>query len=167
MIAYGIADEKSDMRVHVSVCTDLAYIFETEAMRQFLGGDGADLPRKPARQPGVSTPTAYGVIVPVWLCDFVTAVSYAGVVDEKPTAKWTTSEKGAWAASVVAGLARLGRLPLFIRDASEHWSRDVQISGTDVIVSEKFRIQTKCDWKASPTGNLYIQTHEANPLGMH
>lgn len=167
MIAYGIANEKSDMRVHVSVCTDFAYVFETEAMRKFLGSDGAGLCRKPAYQAGVSQPTAYGLLVPVWLADFVTAVSYAGVVDEKPTAKWTTSEKGAWAAAVVAGLARLGRLPLFIRDASEHWDREVQISGTDVIVSEKFRIQTKCDWKASPTGNLYIQTHETNPLGMH
>jgi hypothetical protein len=167
VIAYGIANETSDMRVHVSVCTDLAYIFETEAMRKFIASNGDFLRRVRAYQFGVSTPTAYGLLVPLRSADFVTAVSYSGIEDSKPSQDWSTTKKGAWAASIVACLANLGRLPLYIRDASEHWSREVQISGTDVIVSESFRIQTKCDWRASPTGNLFIQTHEANPRGMH
>jgi len=167
VIAYGIANEKSDMRVHVSVCTDFAYVFETEAMRKFIASYGDSLRRAPAYQPGVAAATAYGFLVPLRLAEFVTAVSYSGITYSKPSVDWATTEKGAWAASIVAGLAKLGRLPLFIRDASEHWSRELQISGTDVVVSEKFRIQTKCDWRSSPTGNLFIQTHETNPLGMH
>lgn len=167
MIAYGIATEQSDMRVHVSVCTNLAFVFETEAMRKFVNEDPAGFRDVPAYQPGVKGATARGLLVPVWLAGFVEAVSYEGHVDVKPSAAWTTSQKGEWAASVVAELAKCGRLPLYIRNASEHWSRKVQISGTDVKVSEAFRIQTKCDWSSCPEGNLFIQTHEINPLGMH
>lgn len=167
MIAYGIATEQSDIRVHVSVCTDVAFVFETEAMRTFLADNQGLFRDVPAYQPRVKGATARGLLVPVWLCGFVEAVSYEGHVDVKPSPNWSTSEKGSWAASVVASLAQRGRLPLYIRNASEHWSRSVQISGTDVIVSEAFRIQTKCDWKSCPDGNLFIQTHEINPLGMH
>lgn len=167
MIAYGIATEQSDIRVHVSVCTDLAFVFETEAMRRFVAEDPGAFRDVPAYQQGVKAATARGLLVPVWLAGFVEAVSYAGYVDVKPSDTWSTSQKGDWAASVVAALAKAGRVPLYIKDASEHWSRKVQISGTDVIVSENFRIQTKCDWKACPEGNLFIQTHEINPLGMH
>ena len=167
MIAYGIATEQSDVRVHVSVCTNLAFVFETEAMRKFIAEDQTGFREVPAYQPGVKGPTARGLLVPVWLAEFVETVSYEGHVDVKPSSTWSTSQKGEWAASVVSTLAKAGRLPLHIKNASEQWSRKVQISGTDVIVSEAFRIQTKCDSMSCPEGNLFIQTHEINPLGMH
>ena len=42
--------------------------------------------------------------------------------------------------------------------------RTMQISGTDILVSARYKIQVKCDWRVGDTGNIYLQTQERNPL---
>lgn len=62
---------------------------------------------------------------------------------------------------------RAGKFPLHdwvdIKSAN---TKELQISGTDIVLTCNKRIQVKCDWRG---GNpyLYIQTHECNPKGNH
>lgn len=161
MIKHGIEEERSDIRVHVFY--NNACVYETQKMRDYLRENSSLRTANATTIVGGSEiKTSRGILVPVSECEFICKVETGCVPPE--LGPNDHSEKGRWAADVVANMARKGMLPLFIRDASESWERSVQIEGTDVIVKELFRIQTKCDLRISDTGNLFVQTHEINPL---
>jgi hypothetical protein len=123
----------------------------------------------PAYQPGVSGATGLGYPVPL-----------IDVFDlrepEWPFERWwerfdvsqLTSRKGAHAVDVVTHILDDGRFPLWGANGENSNDFDIQVSGTDMIVVGKWRIQVKCDYKAGPrpkgTGNLYVQVAERNPL---
>ena len=87
------------------------------------------------------------------------------------TSEMTLAERGAAAVCVVKAAIRSNRFPLWVCDivTSDH---ELDINGTDIIVNAKRRIQVKCDWRACTrndggTGNLFVQTHERNPLKIY
>lgn len=164
MIKHGIEDEHSDIRVHVF--SNMACVFETQKMRDYLQSSRSLIQASASTEiRGTKIKTSHGILVPVSKCEFICEVVTGEAAPVFGASDHT--EKGRWAAGVVALMARRGILPLFIRDASESWERSVQLEGTDVIVQERFLIQTKCDLRISETGNLFIQTHEINPLQKH
>lgn len=169
LFQYGIQNERSDIRAHVSPLGKMVHVFQTRKMIEFLNEHGASLKTAPAFQPGVMGRTAEGYKVPLRLCGplvrCLNFVSYPW--DTFPPKTATTSEKGAAAVAVVVALLGMGRFPLWVV-AHDDTRKTIQISGTDIVVFANQRIQVKCDYSACPmesggTGNLYIQFAERNP----
>ena len=163
---YGIFQEDSHFRAHVAPKARIIYTFITKDIIQNLKQN--TYPKKPAKQDGVNYATAEGYIVP---CDlnfirpvFWHSTDWWSVFNESDS----TTEKGLKAVNVVKMLMRTGRFPFWV---IPEIVGDVKmdISGTDIIVSGIWKTQVKCDFPAGPkekkcTGNLFIQTHELNPL---
>lgn len=74
-----------------------------------------------------------------------------------------TSEKGSRAVYCVKEMLKRNLIP-FAFNVDEITDRTMQISGTDILVSARYRIQIKCDWAIGETGNIYLQTQECNPF---
>jgi hypothetical protein len=170
LIDYGINQENSDIRAHVSPLAQIVYVYRTEEMLDLIA-TGA-YPVKSARQPGFDIVTATGWCVPI-----------SDVVGIRPVAwktcpLWsgfgtnqydkTTTVKGELACELVQRLLRMGRFPLWVVAVESCEDKDMQVDGTDILVRGTWKIQTKCDWLAAPkehggTGNLFIQRSEINP----
>ena len=127
-----------------------------------------------AFQPGFQHPTAVGSIVKPESIDNLKSIPIADWRFDGFTEDLSTSEKGNRAVLIVQDLLKAGAFPLwvegeFIKDTQ------IQIKGTDVIVKGQWKIEVKCDFRASEkrrlpdprcTGNLFLQTAECNPLNM-
>jgi len=169
LFEYGIQVENSDIRAHVSVVNQTIYVFETksgiEAIRQH------DIEKKPAFQNGVRGKTAEGWPVPVELIEDLRHIwlpEWEGWEHADPA--WNTTKKGRFAVRCVTDAMKAGVFPLWI-DATETDRENVQVSGTDIVLFCRKRIQVKCDWrcgtKPAGTGNLFLQCAERNPLRRH
>ena len=84
----------------------------------------------------------------------------------------STSEKGDRAVDIVSAFLKSGRFPLWL-EGEFVTDREIQITGTDIKVKGNWKIEVKCDFRASDergqphpncTGNLYLQVAERNPL---
>lgn len=170
MREYGIADEESDIRVHVSPLAKTFYVFKTSDIKKLIKENSYEI--KEAYQPNVPEPTAIGYLVPIEKVPNLKAIHL-------PEAKiWamfgkkdnlSTSKKGELATRAVLAMLSKGKFPLEIMAKSEE-DIDLQISGTDIHIRLDLKIQVKCDWLAASkenggTGNFYIQKDEINPLG--
>ena len=163
LVEHGIFCEKSDIRAHVS--NRIVYVFKTRLVVKTISENRYRSVF--AKQPGVKYATARGFLVPpkdipgCQLCRHE-PWPYWSYFD----AKWDTSRKGRWAVCCVTDMIERGRFPLWLPAKQ---TRDIQLdrAGTDIVVAADKRIQVKCDYPASKTGNLYIQTHEINPLNKH
>ena len=173
LVDYGIFTEQSDIRVHVGPKAQTVYVYRTSAMCEFVELNKYKYETKTASQPGYSQPTALGYCIPITDIPFIRKLNFKSYNWQSfPPVTASTSEKGAAAVNVVCELLRMGRFPLWVDNATESDSKTIQISGTDIIVTGKHRIQVKCDYPAAPreqggSGNLYIQIKERNPFGMH
>lgn len=169
LFAYGIFDEQSDIRVHVGVASKCLYVFQTDIARKYLLRTGHRYELRPAYQPGVAGMTALGWKIPWKTIPGIKKVSGCDYPHWKAFALTdSTTEKGRKAVAIVQLFMRDGRFPLWLSSHETHDTK-MQISGTDLIVWHKTRIQVKCDWNAGDggatcTGNIYIQTAERNPL---
>lgn len=168
LVPYGIAEEQSDIRAHVSVVGRVVYVYPTVDCIATI--DSKTYPKAPAYQKDIQT--AEGYLVPpddithlkrIQIPDIIMGVANFSEYDN-------TSLKGNKAVFVVKYLLRAGLFPLWTEPTLID-DVDMQVSGMDIIVKLNTRIQVKCDWKAGTeagcTGNLYIQTAECNPFGMH
>ncbi len=165
---YGIAQEQSDIRAHVAVAMRTIFVFRTKIAAALLGRPH-QYRLVSAGQPGVEGPTATGYLVPPGDIPGIRRIEcckdprwWAHFTDERAD----TGAKGDAAVGVVVWLLRYGRFPLWV-DADESEDRDIQRSGTDIIVCCKQRIQVKCDWHAgnpAKSGCLFLQVSERNPL---
>lgn len=165
LFPHGIFEENSDVRAHVSVLEQIIYVFPTR------NGINAIKVHDPilvsAGQPGVVGATATGWLVrPDWIED-IRKVKFQswerwGEFDEG----LSTNKKGRLAVECVIEIMRRGRYPFWI-DATEDQRENIQISGTDILVFCKKRIQVKCDYPVGRTGNLFLQKSERNPLKRH
>ena len=170
---YGIFTEQSDIRAHVGPKAKTVYVYQTAAMREFVELNQYKYATKPAYQPGYSQPTASGYCVPISDAPFIRRLRFESYDwDKFPAVSASTSEKGAAAVRVICELLRIGRFPLWVGGAQESNDPSIQISGTDIVVIGKHKIQVKCDYLAGPkesgcSGNLYIQIKERNPFGLH
>ena len=164
---YGIFQENSYIRAHVGPVAKKVYAYKTSDMIDMILS--REFKRKDAGQEGVVGVTGYGPIVPIEECTFVRPISWTST-------KWwewfsiadDLAKRGKTAVKVISELLRQGRFPLFVIP-QEVTDIKMDIDGTDIIISGKWHVQVKCDWKAGPknitgcTGNLFIQTHERNP----
>jgi hypothetical protein len=169
MIKYGLEKEKSDIRAHVSCPGKHIIAFRTEDMLCLINNN--DFPSVNAYQQNVDYATAIGLLVPI------SATKGFSVI--VPSTRWDwdrwfsnieqmkTSEKGRAAVITVKAAIKAGVFPLW-PDCYENKNIATDISGTDIIVKANRRIQVKYDHTAhcghGGTGNLFIQTHETNPL---
>lgn len=168
---YGIQTEQSDIRAHVSPGACAMFVFPTQSavavMRKY--------PKRTASQPGVIGKTAEGYIVPVADIPDLWALRIDPSFFDGFNECLSTSEKGDRAVKLVIAALKNGGFPLPVH-ANFSTERNIQISGTDVIVVGKWRIEIKCDYWASMekgkpnarcTGNVFLQIAERNPLARH
>lgn len=166
---YGIHNESSDIRAHVGMLTNRVYVFSTaDGKRVFKEWKDRKEQSLPAYQLGVETPTAWGFAVPWNSIPNIKVVKFPRewAIDFSFTS--LTTEKGRVAVDIVTKLLKQGSFPLWI-EGIECQDREINISGTDIIVKGKWKIQVKCDAKCGHreyggSGNLYLQICEANPL---
>lgn len=167
LIEHGIYNEESDIRAHVSPTTKSIFVFRTPEMINLLFEN--NYKEAPATQQGTDEITANGLLVPVDDIPDLRILKYNSFEWWKDfSKKMSTSERGKQAVVVVNRIIKIGRFPLWcdpiiIEDVK------IDISGTDMLVVGKWKIQVKCDYDAGykkdgGTGNLYIQTHERNPF---
>lgn len=164
---YGIMTEASDIRAHVGVLARTIYVFQTEKARKLIEADPQKYEIRSAGQPGVKGTTAMGWLVPATDIPGIRGLRYDSYAWGGFSERDSTSEKGRKAVEVVTALLRIGRFPLWM-DAAESKDTTLQITGTDIIIFHKARIQVKCDWRCGGgegcTGNLFLQKSERNPL---
>jgi hypothetical protein len=168
LFEYGIQNEESDIRAHVSVTNKSIYVFQT--MRGIEAIKKHSPPIRTATQPGANgKPTAEGWLVDIdWIID-LRCLNFKTWRWDKFSEALSTSEKGKIAVECVIEILKMGRFPLWI-NAKDEDRRDIQIKGTDILLFCHQRIQAKCDWRAGKkplgTGNLFLQKAERNPFGM-
>jgi hypothetical protein len=168
LFEYGIHNEASNIRAHVAPLACCVFVFPTICGVRAMKGKQ----KKFAYQPGVDYPTAEGALVkPREIANLRTIKIHPSRL-EGFSEDLTTSEKGDKAVEIVQAMLKHGKFPLwfegeFVKDV------DVQTTGTDVIVQGKWKIEVKCDYRASTergepnklcTGNLFLQTAERNPF---
>lgn len=167
---YGIDDEQSDIRAHVSLPGKYVTVYRTADMVSLIANNSYR--QRTATQPGVDFVTARGWLVP--LCDI--QPQYALKSEAFPWHRWdhdkmNCAQKGDMAVTCVKAAIIANKFPLWVC-GYVNGDKELDIKGTDIIVSAKRHIQVKYDAPAYPkeeggTGNLYIQTHECNPLKMY
>lgn len=161
LIKYGIFEEKSDIRAHVTY--QKVFVFKTKELINLLRLKGDEFIKVPAYQANYNKPTAFGYLVkPIMINDirelhFKTWNEWNNF-DEK----WITTKKGKWAIRCIIELIKIGRFPFWL-EAKQTDNVKIDIQGTDILIVMDQKIQVKCDYPAFKTGNLYIQTHEINP----
>jgi len=168
LFEYGILQEKSDLRAHVSVVGECVYVFQTSsAVRAIKSHHYHEAPAYTG-----SILTAMGLLVPPFDIDGLRVVDIpADVVAAVDFNKAdNTTSKGNKAVEVVRVLLNRGLFPM---NAAPEIVEDkqMQISGLDILVKMEVKIQVKCDWKCGVSdgcsGNLYLQIAESNPYKQH
>lgn len=174
LVWYGIQDEDSHFRAHMT--KDKVFIFYTGDAQKLL--ERTDLKIGTATQPDWPEPTGLGILCP-WgkprkePCVFKRKRNGRDIFWVKDVKRWQskrpfnelwgTSKKGRYALACIKHLVVNGRFPL--PDSPQKTTLKEEIAGSDIkLHSNDQKIQIKCDWPASRTGNLYLQTAEFNPF---
>lgn len=177
MIDYGIQNESSHIRAHVCPKVRRVYTYPTAcgvaAIRsgKFRKVNGF--------QPGVTTATAEGYLVPPFEIAKCAAIQLNTSVWERLrfSKDDALDEKGKKAELLIKQMVLNGLLPI-PAIADNVREIDVQLLGGDVIIKpnairkDEIVIQVKCDYDGGErelggTGNLFLQVAESNPLGIH
>jgi hypothetical protein len=169
LVEYGIQNEGSNIRVHVCYVAKYAYEYPTQSGIDAIKNEG--LRRATATQPGVDFITARGVLVPPEAIDHC---RWYRIPDEilsshRISKSMSTSEKGDKAAHIVADMMRGNAMPILCGDGWVIVVRQKQLQFDGVDIRATVKIQVKLDMrgghkKFGGTGNLFLQTHERNPL---
>ena len=169
LFEYGIMIEKSDIRAHVSVVNRTIYVYKT------IEGIKAIEEYHPklvtAGQQGVDGITATGWLVkPDQINNMQRLRYYSWPKWSMFDPNMTTTQKGKLAVDCVINAIKLRPFPFFV-DTAQTDSQHLEISGTDILLWCKRKIQVKCDYycgeKPNGTGNLFLQKAERNPLKRH
>lgn len=172
MVQYGIQNEMSDFRAHVTYPIMRTYVFPTDKARSLIEqADHFGLVMKTIKTGTIETAQGYPVplsyieglqeiVIPpdVWRANFIDKAM-------------PTSTKGTIATSIVVALLKKDMVPLPVR-LQHADSKALQISGTDIIVNASLHLQVKCDMPGGErryggSGNLFIQIAECNPYRRH
>ncbi len=161
---YGIQNEESDLRAHVSVCNATVYTFLPSDAMDAINSHPEIQPRQ-AYQSGINFATANGYPMPTKYIHGIQAIKIPQHVfmDANFMQSDNTSAKGNKAVFCIKEMLKRNLIP-FAFNIEEVTDRTMQISGTDILISAKYKIQVKCDWRVGETGNVYLQTQECNPL---
>lgn len=161
---YGIQNEESDLRAHVSVCNATVYTFLPSAAMDAINSH-PEIQARQAFQTGVKFATANGYPMPIKYISGLSSIKIPQHIfmDANFLMSDSTSEKGNKAVFCIKEMLKRNLIP-FDFNIEEVTDRTMQIKGTDILISAKYRIQIKCDWRVGETGNIYLQTQECNPL---
>jgi len=169
-IEHGILQESCDYHCHVCFLEGTVYVYPTEM------GKKAVKARKgyehEAGQQGVDYKTGKGRIINPMDIDYCERYEIPKdlLSDNRLMPTYSTSQKGAAAVRIVAGLLKrkIVKIPL---QSVEITDEDLQIKGVDMIVHCKIKLQIKCDkaggmraFKYRDPAGIFLQTHERNPL---
>ena len=162
LFQYGIHQEKSDIRAHVSPVDKTIYIFKTEDGRKAIKKFN---PQKvPAMQSGYKKVTATGYLIKLNWIENLKRIRFETWPRWNEFSKYLdTSQKGKLAMDCVRDCIKSGLIP-FGAKILEIRDKDMQIQGTDIILFCQRKIQIKCDYPIGNTGNLFLQDEEINPL---
>jgi hypothetical protein len=172
LVNYGIQNEGSDIRAHVAVLARVVYVYKTRVGHNAINPDKHKL--VPGRQLDKNghdmIVTAAGYLVPPDDIPGLRTIFVPDQIWELANFDKTqgTSEKGNKAVRIVKWLLNNGRFPIWVHPEIIE-DADLQISGTDILVRAKTKIQVKCDYRAGTgapgcTGNLFLQIAESNPF---
>lgn len=172
LVSYGIHNEGSDIRAHVCVNARVVYVYPTS--------DGLDVisagTYKPLPVYTGNIQTATGYAVPPSNIKRCLPVGVKSLFAKHPIAFTdSTKVKGDKAVAIVLDMLKIGYFPFFVA-TEEVTDKMLQISGTDIYVNAKMKIQVKCDYEGGEpkregvkgervTGNLFLQIAECNPYG--
>jgi len=165
LIPYGILEEESNIRVHIA--NRKIFVFKTfdgkKLVEEFIA---QKIKLTKAFQLNVDEATAYGYPVKPELIKNIKELHFDSWEEwDYFNKKWSTTEKGKWAVRCVIKLIELGLFPLWL-DVKQNENIELDIKGTDIFIGSQ-HIQVKCDYRFSDTGNLFLQTHESNPLKLY
>lgn len=173
LVEHGIQTENSHLRAHVCPLAHKVYVFPTQnALDAIASGR---YPQRPARQPGIDVITAMGYLVPPFDIEQCVGIALRPAVWDSISWDGSTRWKGRQATTLVMGMIRRGMFPI-PAIGTEIEDQDLQIDGTDIIIragairQQDIIIQVKCDYPGGElpgSGNLYLQTEECNPFGIH
>jgi hypothetical protein len=169
LVDYGIQNEQSDIRAHVSVLTKRVYVFDTSIGRELA--ESGQYPEGKAYTGRIIT--GVGALVPPRDIEGLRAIPIPDDIwAKREISKFdNTGTKGDKAVLIVSDMLKCGLIPVELR-IDQITDETLQIEGLDIVVAAKVRIQVKCDYKAGPrkwggTGNLFLQVAECNPLGAY
>lgn len=159
LVNYGIQNEGSDLRAHVSVCNATVYVFPTESGRQAI--KRGNIQGRPAYTG--TTISAFGYPVPYKTISGIQQIKIPQWIFEQENFMQadSTSEKGRKAVNIVKEMILRGLVAVSLKPV-EITEKNMQIKGTDIHVTANCKIQVKCDWRAGETGNVYLQVAERN-----
>lgn len=155
---YGIQNEGSDYRMHVSPYNNRVYVFETK--------EGIDL-IKTKKYPLKEVPKGGYIITakgyPVPIKDFKSLREYTipDLLALRNIESLSTSMKGMFAEVIVKTMIHNQIIYLPIRYSEA--TLDQQLKGVDVILISGWKIQIKMDIPAYKYHNLFLQVAECNP----
>ncbi len=172
LVEYGINEEESDIRAHVSILGKQVIVFKTQEVRGLISEHKYRTSQ--ATQPGVNgLITAEGLLVPISDITgrYVLRSADCPWPDNEAYQNMTLVQKGDWAVKVVRASIVHNKFPLWVAGV-EVIDKEIDIRGMDIIISARRRIQVKHDWgaydrKHGGTGNVFIQTKECNPRRLY
>lgn len=168
LIMYGIQNEVSDFRAHVTYPAMRTYVFPTAKAKAVIDqAEFHQLRLRTVTTDGIET--AQGYAVPISYIDGIQEVVIPPDIWQRYRIhdKDETSIKGQLATSIVVELLQRDKIPLPVR-----WnhadSKALDIAGTDIVINASLHLQVKCDMRGGDksyggTGNLFIQIAECNP----
>ena len=167
LIEYGIHNEESDFRAHVSLATGKVYVFPTGSGRAAIRT--GRYTTKEAYQRGYDFPTGLGYLVPPLDIEGCQEVAIPADLLEGANCRRdeSTSSKGHKAMVIVHNMLIRGLIPIALRPALIT-RKDLQIKGEDITVRGQATIQVKCDYSAGRqelggTGYLFLQIADRTP----
>ena len=165
LVKYGIEEGKEDLRFHVGVTTKKVYVFEPKYVLEAIRTGRYET--RFAYTGDIKTADGY-LIPPEDINCRVFNIPEDIFIEMNFDTKDDTSTKGEKALLVVRKMLSRGLISPIL-DTLIVDDEQLQRDGVDIIPIFAELYQVKCDWKAGPrslggTGNLYIQTHECNPM---
>jgi hypothetical protein len=165
LVEHGIQNDESQYRLHICFNGGVAYLFPTAAGAVAVEA-GLGKPFE-AGQPGVNFVTGKGRKVPAALIEDCREIEIPQAWLEKVDCKRTDSPvmKGQKAMAIAKWLFKTARVPVPVM-TKEITDEQMQVRGTDLIVTSEWSVQVKCDYFGAENG-LALQTHECNPFGLY
>ncbi len=168
---HGLKQEGSDLRIHICAKVMKAYLFPTA--RGIDAINSGLYPEYSAGQEGVNFSTARGFCVPPG--DISGCVAYPipeNILIRYPIEySFSCKKKGKVAVSIARVMLRQG-LIRFPTLPQKIMSGDIKMEKTGTMHIGNCKIRIKCDFNGGDrslggTGSLFLQTAEANPLGIY
>jgi hypothetical protein len=169
LVAYGIQQDRSDLRAHVCFVAGVLYVYTTKAGQACVKQNV--FPQCPVRTNNIITARGYlvppGKITGCYRVDIPDELLAKHAISKRDT----TTAKGRKAVAIVMDMLADALFPLPLNSSAIEDIK-LQYEGLDVLIAANIRIQVKCDYEGGEkhiggTGNLFLQIAECNPFRRH